>query len=184
MRCFHRDMTVWRGHWKKVVLRFLFFEKIKIQKLRIFIFSTFYFFDFLFFQQKSSFYFFSISGAWTLWALYLYIKHQIPNVRLWLPKFDSKILISWWAFSSHLRPLGYRTPGHGRKIEKIKSNEKIKIKSRKNKKVKSCILFLFFQTWSVRRHPQRPEVLQYQGHVQPRRQASLPEPRPRLKQIT
>ena len=128
--------------------------------------------------------FFSFSRPRALWAFYFH-HHQASKTERWLlPKFDSKILISWWAFSSHLRPPGYRTPGHGRKIEKIKSNEKIKIKSRKNKKVKSCILFLFFQTWSVRRHPQRPEVLQYQGHVQPRRQASLPEPRPRLKQIT
>jgi len=34
------------------------------------------------------------------------------------------------------------------------------------------------------RHPQHLEVLQYQGHARPRRQASLPGPRPRLKQIT
>ena len=113
-------------------------------------FFNFYFFNFLFF---SNFYFFkkirvfifsAFRGPGHCGPFISYIKHQIPNVRLWLPKFDSKILISWEAFRSHLRPPGYRTPGHGRKIEKIKSNEKIKIKSRKNKKSKSLFLFLFF----------------------------------------
>ena len=35
-----------------------------------------------------------------------------------------------------------------------------------------------------RGHPQLPAVLQCRGHVRPRRRASAPEPRPRLKQST
>ena len=47
-----------------------------------------------------------------------------------------------------------------------------------------CCRFIFFINESARRHPQHLEVLQYQGHVQPRSGASTAGPQPRLKQIT
>ena len=55
------------------------------------------------------------------------------------------------------------------------------LKIEKNKKL---FKIFFFFSESARRHPQRLEVLQYQGHVRKRRSASEPEPIPRLKQIT
>ena len=48
------------------------------------------------------------------------------------------------------------------------------------------ISFLFFLhlAATARSHPQLPAVLQCRGHARPRRRASTPEPRPRLKQST
>ena len=51
--------------------------------------------------------------------------------------------------------------------------------------IRSAInLYLFFYVSDRVGHPQLPAVLQYRGHVRPRRRASTPEPRPWLKQST
>ena len=102
---------------------------------------------------------------------------SIETKRWLLPKFDSKILITW--------AITLCAPGSST-YESLVTVPKIILRKKRKKifKKEKIFLFLFFCFLKCQWHPQRLEVLQYQGHVRPRSGASTAGPQPWLKQFT
>ena len=152
-------MPVWRGLWNLVIYLLVHGEMGKKKKACILV--LFYF-----------------SRPRALWAFYfiIHIKHRNQRGDCYL----NSIRKSWLLDPLHFAHLDHLPTDLWSWFHPKICLRKIILKIRKRIFLK-LFLFLFLKCqW----HPQRLEVLQYQGHVRPGSGASTAGPQPWLKQFT
>ncbi len=128
-------------------------------------------------RKKLVFLFFYFSRPRALWAFYfiIHIKHRNQRGDCYL----NSIRKSWLLDPLHFAHLDHLPTDPRSWFQKFVCAKKKLKKLNKRICFKTFFLFLKCQ-W----HPQRLEVLQYQGHVRPGSGASTAGPQPWLKQFT